>query len=177
MKLKSYEVFILGAAIATMVAAVVFGGHIVKAQSCTPGNMVVVGSGDDATCGPSVPVASFGAPNSRTLSLATAYQATDITKPAVVDVNLTSTANISLSGGTTNSASVVIGSTNAVSGGTGTTICSYSNSNTGTLTIGLNLNTIAATTCSFVLPVGWYFAIRNGSGTVTIGSAFDASMG
>lgn len=122
-------------------------------------------------------VNAFGIPNVRTLSLATAYQATDITKPAIVTVNLSSTASISLSGGTTNTASIVIGSTNAVASGTGTVICAYANSNTGTLTIGLGLNTVQTGPCSFALPTGWFWAVRQTAGTVTISSAFDQSVG
>lgn len=122
-------------------------------------------------------VNAFGAYNARTLSLATAYQATDTTKPAVVTFNLTSTANLSLTGGQTNSADIVVGSTNAVASGTGTLVCRYSNSSTGTLTIGLNTNTVAASTCTVALPIGWYFAIRQTSGTVTITSAFDQAIG
>jgi hypothetical protein len=129
--------------------------------------------GKDGTNGTNV----TGAPTSRTVSLATAYQASTTTKPAVVTVNLTSSAGISLSGGTTNTAAVMIGATNGVAGGTGTTICNYSNSNTGTLTIGLNLNTIYGGTCSFILPTGWYFAVRQTAGTVTITSVFDQVMG
>lgn len=120
---------------------------------------------------------SVGSPTTRTLSLATAYQATTTTKPSVVSVNLTSSASLSLSGGTTNSATVVIGATNGVAGGTGTAICSYSNANTGALTLGLALQQVYATTCTFALPTGWYFAIRQTAGTVSITSAFDQSVG
>lgn len=120
---------------------------------------------------------SIGTPNTRTLSFSTAYQASTTTKPASVNINLTSTASISISGGSTNTATVYIGSTSAVASGTGTPICNYSNSNTGTLTIGLNLSTIAAVPCHLDLPVGWFFAILQQSGTVTISSAYDQSMG
>lgn len=122
-------------------------------------------------------VPPVGSPTSRALSLATAYQATTTTKAASVNINITSTASISLSGGSTNSATVYIGSTNAVASGTGTPICSYSNSNTGTLTVGLNLSTISAVPCHFDLPIGWFFAILQSSGTVTITSAYDQSIG
>lgn len=118
-----------------------------------------------------------GSPTSRSLSLATAYQATTTTKAANVNINLTSTASISLSGGSTNTATVYIGSTNGVASGTGTAICLYSNSNTGTLTIGLNLSTVASVPCSFALPSGWFFAVLQSSGTVTISSAFDQAIG
>lgn len=122
-------------------------------------------------------VLPVSAPNSRTLSLATAYQATNNAKPAVVTINLTSTATISLGGGATNTADVVIGSTNAVAGGTGTAIGKYANSNTGTLTIGLNISTVAANPTTFVLPAGWFFAIRQTAGTVAITSAYDQAIG
>lgn len=130
-------------------------------------------AGADGSAG----VNSFGSPTSRSLSLATAYQATNTAKPAIVTINITSTANLSLSGGTTNSATVLIGSTNGVASGTGTIMCPYSNSSTGTLTIGLNTNTISTLSCTVALPTGWYFAIRQTAGTVTITSAFDQQVG
>lgn len=120
---------------------------------------------------------SSGAPNSRSLSLATAYQATDVSKPALVTVDLTSTAVINLSGGQTHSADIIIGSTNAVASGTGTVVGRYSNASTGTVVVGLSMSTTEANTVSFVLPIGWYFAVRQTSGTVTITSAFDQSLG
>lgn len=122
-------------------------------------------------------LASMGAPNARTLALATAYQATDNTKPALVSINLTSTAAITLSGGATNTADLLIGPTNAVASGTGTVLQKYANSNTGTLTIGLNLSTISATGFTLPLPAGYWFAIRQTGGTVAITSAFDQALG
>lgn len=124
----------------------------------------------------SAPAFVVGTPTSRTVAFATAYQATDPTKTALVALNLTSTANLSLTGGTTNSVDIVIGATNAVASGTGTVIGKYSNASTGTLTIGLNTNAVAATPCSFVLPVGWFFAARVTAGAATITSAFDQSL-
>lgn len=118
-----------------------------------------------------------GAPTPRTLSLATAYQATAPTKPALVTINLTSTANFSLSGGTTNSADIVIGATNDVASGTGTVLNKYSNSVTGTIAVGLNMNSVMASTYSIPLPVGYYFAVRQMAGTVAITSAFDQALG
>jgi hypothetical protein len=133
-------------------------------------------TGATGSTGPAGP-ASIGSPNTRTLSLATAYQATDNTKPAFVTINLSSSATLSLSGGTTNTATVVVGSTTGVATGTGTVICNYANTNTGALTIGLNLSTVMGSTCSFGLKAGDYFAIRNTAGTVTITSAFDQPVG
>lgn len=146
--------------------------------SCVDGNPVV-SLGSSAQCGnsgPAVPV-TMGTPNTRTLSLATAYQATDPTKIAIVTVNITSTATISLTSGATNTADILIGSTNGVASGTGSSLCKYTNSNTGALTIGLNLSTVMTTSCTLNLPVGWYFAVRQTAGTVSIQSAFDQSVG
>lgn len=120
---------------------------------------------------------TIAAPTSRTTALATAYQATNPAKPAKVTVNLTSTANLSLSGGATNSADIVIGPTSAVASGTGTVIAKYSNSSTGTLTIGLNTNAGAANPMVFDLPANYYWAVRTTSGTVSIVSAFDQQLG
>lgn len=133
-------------------------------------------TGSTGATGPAGP-STIGSPTSRSLSMATAFQATTNTKAASVNINLTSTANISLSGGTTNTAIVYIGSTTGVASGTGTPICHYSNSSTGALTIGLNLSTVAASTCQFNLPIGWYFAVVTSAGTVTVTDAYDEAIG
>ena len=126
---------------------------------------------------PSAAQFPVGSPNSRSISLATAYQCTDPTKPCIVTINIQSTAAISLSGGQTNTGNALIGTTTGVATGTGTILCVHGNSNTGTLTIGLNLSTIATTQCTLPVPIGQYFAVRQISGTITILSAFDQSMG
>lgn len=118
-----------------------------------------------------------GPPTARTVVLATAYQASAPAKAAIVTVNLTSTASLSLTGGSTNAADIVIGPAATVAAGTGTAIAKYANSNTGTLTIGLALSTIAAAPVTFALPAGWFFAVRQTSGMVTITSAFDQAIG
>lgn len=122
-------------------------------------------------------VLAVGAPNVRSLALATAYQATDPTKPAIITLNLNSSANISLTGGTVNTADLLMGATAAVASGTGTVSGKYANSNTGTLTIGLNVSTIAGYQGTLIIPTGWYFAIRQTAGTISIVSAFDQSIG
>lgn len=133
-------------------------------------------TGATGATGPVGPSA-VGSPNSRSLTLATAFQATDSTRPAIVSVNLASTSSLTLSGGTTASADIVIGSTNAVASGTGTTIGKYSNGLTGTLVVGLAINAAQTTPCTFALPIGWFFAIRQTAGTITITSAFDQAVG
>jgi hypothetical protein len=119
----------------------------------------------------------IGQPVARTLALATAFQATDPTKPALVTVNLTSIANLTLAAGTTNTADLVIGATSGVAGGTGTVIAKYRNSLTGLLVVGLNINTDSGVAVLLPLPVGWFFAIRQTSGSVVITSAFDQALG
>lgn len=124
---------------------------------------------------PTLPIL-IGDATSRSLSLATAYQATDNSKAAMVMVNLTSIAGLTLGGGTTNTADVLIGATTGVASGTGSIVGRYRNTLTGTLVIGLAINTDSAQCISFLIPIGWYFAIRQTSGTVVINSAFDQSI-
>lgn len=120
---------------------------------------------------------AIGSPTTRTLAFSTAYQATTSSKPAAVTMNLSSTAGLTLTSGTTNTAIVVIGSTSSVASGTGTTIATYSNSLTGTLVVGLAINTNSVQTVTFLLPAGWYFAVLQQTGTVTVNSVFDQSLG
>lgn len=123
---------------------------------------------------------AIGAPTARTISAATAYQATDKTKPAVVTINVASTAALTLTGGQTHTAELLIGPTAASVTGTatsGTPIARYSNSNTGALSVGLAISTVDGKPITAHLPAGWYFALRIVSGTVTIVSAFDQAVG
>jgi hypothetical protein len=119
----------------------------------------------------------LGSPTSRSLSLATAYQASNTAKAAMVVVTLNSSAAITLTTGQTHTAIVVIGSTNAVASGTGTTVATYSNSLSGTLTVGLALTSGSSMPVTFALPAGWYFAVLQQTGTVSILSAFDQAVG
>jgi hypothetical protein len=135
------------------------------------------GSYTDLTDKPSLAgQVAASAPNSRTVALGTAYQATQNTKAALVNINLTSTSSLSLSVGSTASADIVIGSTSAVASGTGTVVGKYSNGLTGTLVVGLAINAVQTTPISFLLPAGWYFAVRQTTGTVSVVSAFDQQI-
>lgn len=123
-------------------------------------------------------ISVFSSPTSRSLSLSTAYQATNPAKPAVVVITLQSTSSISLGGAVNNEGIIYIGATNAVASGTGTAVGQYKNNLGGTLVIGLNLNNQQAQTTTFALPAGWYFAVRQTSGSgLTIVSAFDQQSG
>lgn len=135
--------------------------------------------GKDGATGPAGPSA-IGAPTARTINAATAYQATDKTKPAVVTINVASTAALTLTGGQTHTAELLIGPTAVSVTGTatgGTAIARYSNSNTGALSVGLAISTIDGKPITAHLPAGWVFALRIVSGTVTIVSAFDQAVG
>lgn len=122
-------------------------------------------------------VNAFGTPTSRSLVAGTALQAADPTRPAIVTITLTSTANFSLSGGTTNSADVVIGTTSGIGTSGGSTMGKYSNSVTGSIAVGLNMNSIMTSTYTLALPIGGFFALRQTAGAVTITSTFDQSVG
>lgn len=110
-------------------------------------------------------------------ALTTSYQATDPTKATLVTVNITSTSSISLGGTTNNEGGIWIGSANTVNATTGTQVGVYKNSLGGTLVVGLTLTSAQTQPYSFVLPVGWYYAIRQTVGTgMTIVSVFDQSL-
>lgn len=118
----------------------------------------------------------IGTPNPVSLSLATAYQATDPTKAAVISINLNSVASITLGGGTVNTADVLIGATNAVASGTGSIVGRYRNTLSGAVIVGVGINSDCISQIQCVLPIGWFYAIRQTAGTIVIVSAFDQSI-
>lgn len=148
------------------------GGQHLNWLGNYPGGGPICGTSAATPAAPAI-----SAPNTRTLSLATAYQATDTTKPAFVTITLSSTAQLTLGGGQTHTAQIVIGSTNAVAGGTGSAIGTATNSQTGTVVVGIALNAGQTLSYTVPLPTGWFFAVRQTSGTVTIAAAFDQSLG
>lgn len=117
---------------------------------------------------------TFGSPTSRTLALATAYQATNANRPAIISVTLQSQSSISLGGAVNNEGVIVVGPTSAVAAGTGTSIATYKNNLGGTLVIGLNLSSQQANTYTIALPAGWYFSVLQTAGSgLSVVSAFD----
>lgn len=121
-------------------------------------------------------VNSFSIPTLRTpIAKATAYQALNPLKPAVITITLNAVSNATLTIATNNAANILIGPTTAVSTGTGSIVGKYNN----TLSVGVLISTGIANTYTVALPIGWYFAILNASGTtgVTIESVFDQSVG
>lgn len=137
-----------------------------------PGGGPVCGTSTGAAAPPAI-----SAPATRSVSLATAYQATDTTKPAIITVNLNSSATLTLSGGTTNTADVLIGATSGVASGTGSIVGRYRNLLSGTLVVGVSIANDSTSTYTFILPAGWYFAVRQTAGTVSVTSTFDQSVG
>lgn len=132
--------------------------------------------GDTGDTGPAGPTA-FTYPTAISVSLGTAYRCLEVTKPCVVTVNLTSTASLSLTAGTTNTADIVLGSTSAVASGTGAIVGRYSNVLTGTLIVGLGINSAVSSGYTIMVPAGGYFAVRQTSGTVSVVNAFDQAAG
>jgi len=120
---------------------------------------------------------NFGTPNSRTLALSTAYQATDSTKAAIASISPQCTASISLTGGSTCTIQARLGGS-TLSCTTGTVVATWTNGNTGTLTVGLALNQIIGAPGSINVPIGGYFILCQTSGTgATITTAVDQSAG
>lgn len=166
------------ASTATSATTATTAGSLSASPTQCSGSNVATGiqANGNANCASAYTGPTVGSPTSRTMAFATAYQATTTTHPAFVTINLTSTASLTISGGVTNTATVYMGSTSGVASGTGTAICSYSNSNTGTLVVGVSISTISTTPCSFALPAGGYFAVVLNSGSVSVTSAFDESL-
>lgn len=128
---------------------------------------------------PSVPTAfNYGTPNTRTLSLNTAYQCTDNTKPCLFTVTVSCPITASILGAVTCSGEIRIGSANTVAGGSTGTIVGPISTTVGGL---LSLQNTAYETKTIALPTGWYLAVRQptsptgGAGTLTVPAAFDQS--
>jgi hypothetical protein len=120
---------------------------------------------------------AFGMPSSRSLAFGTAYQATTTSKPAIITITLASTAALTLTGGTTNEAEIVVGTTTGIATTGGTSVGTHRNGNTGSVVVGINTNQTTSNTYTIHLPANAYFAVRNISGTVSILSVTDQTVG
>lgn len=124
-----------------------------------------------------------GIPNTRTISPSTAYQATDPTRAALVTINLSSTASISLLNQTQASQKAqvwVAANASDVLSGTGTAVAlgNYENTQSGTLVATLVLNQTVPQQSQVAIPAGWYFAVKQTTGAnLVISSAFDQAIG
>lgn len=165
----------------TLQSVAVTGAYSDLSGKPTLATVATSGSYNDLSNKPTIPSAytfTFGTPTTRTVALSTAYQATNTAKAAEVTITLTSTAALSLAGGTTDEADILIGSTSAVASGTGTVIGKFKNSLTGALVVGLAVNNAQTSSYKLSLPAGWYFAVRQTNGTgITVVSAYDQTAG
>lgn len=113
---------------------------------------------------------NYGAPVVRNLALATSYLATDSTKAAIVTVSPQCTASLSLVTGTTCSLQARIG-TGPLTCSTGSVVATWTNGNTGTLTVGLGLNQTVGAPYGIAVPAGQSFILCAVSGTFTIAAS------
>lgn len=113
-------------------------------------------------------VLNFGYPTAKTVTFGTAFQCADPTKGCIINVTVGSTAALSLSGGTTNTADAVIGTNSGIGTSGGTTWARYRSTLTGTLVVGLAVNTDGNQVFEFKMPAGAYGALRITGGTPTV---------
>lgn len=128
--------------------------------------------------GPQGPSGSnaIGSPNARTVAFATAYQATDPTRPAFVQVAISCTASVALGSAQTNTVELRIGSTNSVATGGGTQVDVASTSLS--VSIIISIGWTGQQTLKANLPIGWYFSPRQTAGTgCSVASSSDQSLG
>lgn len=120
--------------------------------------------------GTPAPTFNFGLPVARTLALTTPYQATNPAKPAIVTVSPSCSASLSLAGGTTCTLQARVGSA-PLSCSSGTVVATWTNGNTGALTVGLALNQVVGAPYGINLPTGASFILCPTSGTFTVTAA------
>lgn len=141
-----------------------------------PGIGVKGDKGDTGATGPQgapgtpAPVFNFGLPAARTLALTTPYQATNPAKPAIVTVSPSCTASLTLSGGGTCSMQARIGAA-PLTCTSGTVVATWTNGNTGTLSVGLAMNQTVGAPYGINLPTGASFILCPTSGTFTVTAA------
>lgn len=151
----------------------------VSAASYTNPNITVGADGriTAATNGTSLSAFSVGSPTSRgSLTLSTAYQCTNTSKPCVFTVT-TNCPLTGFGGQTTCAGEIRIGSASTVANGSsGTVISSLSRSLTG-LSALLTFGSSDNDTTTIHMPAGWYIAVRQTTGTSLTSSAFDQEIG
>lgn len=122
---------------------------------------------------------AFGTPATKSLTFATAIQATDPTRPAVISAMIEAAYTITLANTQADEVELRIGPVQAtVANGTGgTAVATFKASLTGiALTVGMAQ--ISRNQLTAHLPIGWFYAVRRVSGTAaTIQGAYDQSMG
>lgn len=124
-------------------------------------------------------VNSFSAPATRTgLALATAYQASNPLKPAIITITLQAQSSITLGGITNNEGTINVGTNNTVATGGGVVVATYKNNLGGGVVVGVSLQSTQANTYTIALPAGGWWAVRQTSGTgLVIVSVVDQAVG
>lgn len=118
----------------------------------------------------------FAFPSTRTIAVSTDYQSGTPTKAAVITISASCAAALTLAGGNTCSMETRVGPS-TVTCSTGTVVNTWTNGNTGTLTLGLNTLQTIASAATIHLPIGGHFILCPLSGTFTIVTAVDQAAG
>jgi hypothetical protein len=140
--------------------------------------VALTGSYNDLADKPVLPapyVFDFGLPAARTVALSTAYQAITPAKAAIVTVSPQCTATLTLSGGGTCTLQARVGAA-GLTCSTGTVVATWTNANTGALSVGLALNQTIGSPYGINLPAGAAFILCPTAGTFTV-SAVDQTAG
>lgn len=168
-------------------AATITVGTTTTGAPATPASVTNVGTSNAAVfnftipkgdVGPVGPTADPDTPNNRTLAFATAYQATDPTKPAFVSVSIDAFYPSLLIAAYNDVVELRIGPASTVAGGTsGYVVGTWRLAFTAVVTlVGSAIG--GRGQLNAMLPAGWYFSVRRTSGTVaTISGAIDQSLG
>ncbi|OWY32867.1 hypothetical protein [Herbaspirillum aquaticum] len=130
--------------------------------------MMTLGTGLQFSGNSIVSAPAYSLPAAKTVAMDTAFQCADTSKGCIISVTVGSTASLSLSGGTANTADMVIGTTSGIGSTGGTTWARYRSTLTGTLVAGLAVNTDGNQTFEFKLPAGAYGAVRTTGGSPAI---------
>ena len=100
----------------------------------------------------------------RSITLATAYQAVNPLRPALVVLTFSAPTTLLLTVGTTVTGDLRIGPDASVATGGGVLVAPYKKSMTGVLGVGVSLASDDYETKTFLLPANAYFAVRQLSG-------------
>lgn len=124
---------------------------------------------------PAAGAVAIGAPVTRTVTVATAYQASTSAKAAFVSVEIECTTTVGIGAPQANTIELVIGATSAVATTGGTRVDVFRQDLSVTL---ISLGFTGRQVLKACLPAGYYFAVRRpaGSGTTIIAS-FDQVIG
>lgn len=126
--------------------------------------------GVQGPAGTPAPTFDYGLPVPRTIAVTTPYQATNAAKAADISVSPSCTASLTLAGGSTCTLQARIGSA-PLTCSSGTVVATWTNGNTGALSIGLALNQTVGSPYAIRLPIGASFILCPTAGTFTVTAA------